>query len=80
VDTSAADAGDVDASGGTIDYTVLCVGDAGPVDGGSPADNPAVPGVSRWCNGPEVCTAFNGGWDCCVTMGGSPGFSTCIGP
>jgi hypothetical protein len=58
---------EVDASPepGNIDYTVLCVGDAGPVDA-SLADTPAVSGVSRWCNGPEVCTSFNGGWACCT--------------
>jgi hypothetical protein len=43
-------------------YTVLCVEDAGAMDSGS-----AVPGESRWCNGPEQCLQFNGGWQCCVT-------------
>jgi hypothetical protein len=56
---------DASAEPGDLGYTVLCVGDAGPVDAGV-ADTPATPGVSRWCNGPEVCTSFNGGWACCV--------------
>jgi hypothetical protein len=76
--SSAIDAGEVDSSGYTPNYAVLCVGDAGPVDGGSPAETPAIPGVSRWCNGAEVCTTFNGGWACCVLMG--PSFATCVGP
>jgi hypothetical protein len=49
---------------GNLGYTVRCVGDAGPVD--TSLDTPAVSGVSRWSNGPEVCTSFNGGWACCV--------------
>lgn len=72
-----ADAAPNDASGYTPDYTVLCVGDAGPQDGG-PADAAAVPGVSRWCNGAEECLPFNGGWACCVLMGAP--FATCVGP
>ena len=73
----ATDAGDVDAADGAPGDSVLCVGDAGPVDGGSPAENPAVPGVSRWCSGPQLCDYSNGGWECCVTSGPS---ATCIGP
>jgi hypothetical protein len=69
IDAGIADADLVDGPSGSVDYTVLCVGDAGPVDAGSPSDNPAVPGASRWCNGPEVCTPFNGGWACCVQQG-----------
>jgi hypothetical protein len=65
-----------DASDGP-NYTVLCVGDAGPSDAAYDADIPAVPGVSRWCNGPEMCTAFNGGWQCCVSIGPT---ETCIPP
>jgi hypothetical protein len=71
-----ADAAANDASGYTPDYTVLCVEDAGPADGG-PADAPAIPGVSRWCNGAEQCVPFNGGWDCCVLMNG---ISFCVAP
>jgi hypothetical protein len=62
----------VDASG-DLDYTVLCVADAGIEDDGS-----AIPGVSRWCNGPETCTPFNGGWECCVITGA--GVSMCVAP
>ena len=75
--TDVVDAAPNDASGYTPDYTVLCVGDAGPADGG-PSNAAAVPGVSRWCNGPEQCLSFNGGWACCVTM--SPGVSFCVSP
>lgn len=72
------DAALADSPSGSLDFTVLCVGDAGPVDGGSPAEDPAVPGVSRWCNGAEVCTPFNGGWECCILM--SAGVSFCLSP
>ena len=62
----------------TLDVTVLCLADAGPVDGGTPAaENGDIPGVGRWCNGPEVCTPFNGGWQCCVT---GPPISVCVAP
>jgi hypothetical protein len=57
----------------TPDYTVLCVGDAGPTDSGA-----AVPGLSRWCDGPEVCAPFNGGWECCGPTMGT--FTPCIAP
>ena len=66
------DAAANDASGYTPNYTVLCAADAGPQDSGS-----AIPGVSRWCNGPEVCIPFNGGWECCVLM---HGISFCVNP
>jgi hypothetical protein len=54
-------------------YTVLCVEDAGAMDSGS-----AVPGESRWCNGPEQCLQFNGGWQCCVTNFGP--VAMCVAP
>ena len=47
-----------------LHYTVLCGEDTGPSDAGS-----AIPGVSRWCNGLEACTPFNGGWECCLDKG-----------
>lgn len=73
----ATDAGVVDASSYTPNYTVLCVADAGPSDASSPAQAPAVPGASRWCNGPEMCTPFNGGWECCVARGP---LAMCVAP
>src|SRR6202142_1508105 len=57
---------DASSGPGTLDFTVLCLADAGPVGGGAPpAENGDIPGVGRWCNGGEVCTPFNGGWQCC---------------
>jgi len=71
------DAATVDSPVATLDFTVLCLADAGPVDGGTPpAENGDIPGVGRWCNGPEVCTPFNGGWECCVLLG----VSMCVAP
>jgi hypothetical protein len=58
-------------------YTVLCIADAGPSDAAYDANILAVPGVSRWCNGPETCTAFNGGWQCCASIGPT---ETCVQP
>ena len=55
-----------------LDYTVLCVEDAGIMDSGS-----AISGASRWCNGPERCMPFNGGWECCATTGP---VVTCVPP
>jgi hypothetical protein len=72
----AAPANDDAPSGNELNYTVLCVADAGPLDAGYPGP-PAIPGVSRWCNGPEVCTPFNGGWECCVFMAPQ---SMCVAP
>jgi hypothetical protein len=73
------DAATVDSPFGTLDFTVLCLADAGPVDGGTPpADNGDIPGVGRWCNGSEICTSFNGGWQCCI-VGPSP-ISMCVAP
>jgi hypothetical protein len=71
------DSGLLDAGNNPLDYTALCVGDAGPSDAGYSSGVAAVPGVSRWCNGPEVCTTFNGGWACCILMGE---ISTCVSP
>jgi hypothetical protein len=61
---------------GPPDFTVLCIADAGFLDSGS-TDAAAVPGYSRWCNGPEVCQPINGAWECCVTNGV---FSMCFAP
>ena len=72
----AAPASDDAPSGNELNYTVLCVADTGPLDAGYPGP-PAIPGVSRWCNGPEVCTPFNGGWECCVFMAPQ---SMCVAP
>jgi hypothetical protein len=44
--------------------TVLCVKDAGPQDSG-----PAVSGLSLWCSGSQMCTPFNGEWECCEVLG-----------
>ncbi len=54
----------LDASPGDLHVTVLCVEDAGVMDAGA-----AIPGASRWCNGPESCLPFNGGWQCCSNVG-----------
>jgi hypothetical protein len=61
---------------GPPDFTVLCIADAGFLDSGS-TDAAAVPGYSRWCNGPEVCEPLNGVWECCIANGVS---SMCFAP
>jgi hypothetical protein len=61
---------------GPPDFTVLCIADAGFLDSGA-TDAAAVPGHSRWCEGPEVCEPINGTWECCVTIGIS---SRCVAP
>lgn len=58
---------------GDLHLTILCVADAGAMDSGT-----EIPGLSRWCNGPEVCTAFNGGWECCTPAQGA--FQMCTAP
>jgi hypothetical protein len=58
-------------------YTVLCVADAGASDAAYDSGVPATSGASRWCNGPEKCTSFNGGWACCTVMAG---ISMCVNP
>jgi len=65
VDAGAFDTSDAIPEGYTPDFTAFCQTDAGPVDAGPATATGDIRGVGRWCNGPEVCTPFNNGWQCC---------------
>jgi hypothetical protein len=46
--------------------SVLCSSDFGPVDAGV-----SEAGRVMWCVPPQSCTRYNGGWACCMAIGGS---------
>jgi hypothetical protein len=58
-----------------IDPTGLCSADAGLLDAGD-----EIPGVTRWCRTPEVCTQTDGGWQCCASVGPTRSIQVCLAP